>query len=153
MELLLKGRWIVAAVSLAVLTAAALSLAGCNHGVNEGTGGSSGEASSSLGEPVKGDLPTVCAALTADKLGQTVAVEGEIVQQCPASGCWFRVKDDAGEVFVDLAPAKLRLTKDRVGQHARVTGRVVKLGGQYRLEAQHVIFGTDANAPPSQETE
>ena len=67
-----------------------------------------------------------------------------------SSGCWFRMKDDVGEVFVDLAPAKLRLTEKREGQHAKVTGRVVKLGGQFRLEAQYVEFTpAEKNAPAS----
>lgn len=152
MRLLLRRRLIVAAVGLAVLAATALNLAGCNSGTNQGSGGSSAEAPSSLGEPVKGDVPTVCAGcLTEEKLGQTVAVEGEIVQQCPATGCWFQVKDDVGEAFVDLNPAKLRLQEKRVGQHAKVTGRVVKLGGQFRLEAQHVEFTPAKKGAPSNE--
>jgi hypothetical protein len=80
-----------------------------------------------------------------------VAVEGEIVQQCPATGCWFRVKDDVGDAFVDLNPAKLRLQEKRVGQHAKVTGRVVKLGGQFRLEAQHVEFTPEKKGTASRE--
>ncbi len=136
---------VLPALGVALLSAAVFCLAGWNRGADQGAGGSS--APSSLGEPVKGDVRVVCAGcLTEEMLGQTVAVEGEIIQQCPASGCWFRMKDDVGEVFVDLAPAKLRLTNDRVGQQARVTGRVVKTGGQFRLEAQHVAFGTGGNA-------
>jgi hypothetical protein len=78
--------------------------------------------------------------VTEERLGQTVAVEAEVVQQCPARGCWFRMKDDAGEVMVDLSPKKLELTGDRVGQRATVTGRVVKKGGRIWLEAEKVDF-------------
>ena len=38
------------------------------------------------------------------------------------------------------------MTDNLLGQHARVTGRVVKTGGQIRLEAEHVAIGTDENA-------
>lgn len=143
---------VLPALGVALLSAAVFCLAGCNRGADQGAGGSSAAAPSSLGEPVKGDVPTGCAGcLTEEKLGQTVAVEGEVVQQCPASGCWFRLKDDAGEAFVDLAPAKLRIQENRVGQHAKVTGRVVKQGGQFRLEAQHVEFTpAKKDEPPSE---
>lgn len=126
-------------LSVAILFATALFLAGCNR--DDGNAGANASAPATLGEPVEGEVPTVCAnCLTEEKLGETVAVEGEIIQQCPASGCWFRVKDDAGVAFVDLAPAKLRLTEKREGRHARVTGRVAKQGAQFRLEARHIQF-------------
>jgi len=141
--------WILPALGVALLSAAVFCFAGCNRGTDQGTNGPSSAVPSSLGEPVKGDVPLACSqCLSDDKVGQTVAIEGEIIQQCPASGCWFRMKDDTGEVFVDLAPAKLHLTEKREGQHAKVTGRVVKQGGQFRLEAQHVEFTTAKKGAP-----
>src|SRR6056297_2547364 len=41
-------------------------------------------------------------ALSDDMVGQTVTVTGKIVEQCPASGCWFRIETTAGATFVDL---------------------------------------------------
>jgi len=142
MRLVPARYWILAAIPVALFAALSLCFIGCDSAGRSPSGGSSAAAeSATLGEPVQEDVPLACSqCLSDDKVGQTVAIEGEIVQQCPASGCWFRMKDDAGEVFVDLAPAKLRLTEKREGQHAKVTGRVVKLGGQFRLEAQHVEF-------------
>ncbi|MBX9584544.1 MAG: DUF4920 domain-containing protein [Gemmataceae bacterium] len=78
--------------------------------------------------------------MTEDRLGQTVAVEAEVDQQCPARGCWLRLKDDAGDIMVDLAPGKLELTEDKVGQRAKVTGEVVKKGGRLWLKAETVEF-------------
>jgi len=144
--------WTLPVLCVALLSVTVFLLAGCNRDADQGAGGSSAATPSSLGEPVKGDVPTVCAGcLTEEKLGQTVAVEGEVIQQCPASGCWFRMKDDVGVVFVDLAPAKLRLTEKHEGQHAKVTGRVAKQGGQFRLEAQHVEFTPATKDAPSGE--
>lgn len=143
---------ILPAVGIAVLAAGALTLAGCNSQSGKDAGSPSAASTSSLGEPVKGDVPTICAGcLSEEKLGETVAIEGEVIQQCPASGCWFRMKDDVGETFVDLAPAKLHLTEKHEGQHAKVTGRVVKQGAQFRLEAQHVEFKSAKKDAPSSE--
>ena len=125
-----------------------LSLIGCGSK----SGSPSGRPATSLGQPVEEDVPHEQAgALTDESLGKTLAVEGEIVKQCPAAGCWFIVKDETGELFVDLNPAKLRLERKRVGQHATVTGRVTKQGGQFRLEARHVQFETGEAAPENRE--
>lgn len=133
---------LLAAVPVALFAAFSLCFIGCDSGARSTSGGSSAAAEpASIGEPVTGDVPPACSqCLSDEKVGQTVAIEGDIIQQCPASGCWFRMKDDMGEIFVDLAPAKLRLTENREGQHAKVTGRIVKLGSQFRLEAQYVEF-------------
>lgn len=126
----------LARTGVAVVLTASLGLMGCSS-----NGNSTADAAASLGMPLGVDVPKVRTdGLSEDKIGTSLAVDGEIVQQCPAAGCWFRMKDDAGEVFVDLAPAKLRLTDKRVGQQATVTGRLVKQGGQLRLEARHVDF-------------
>ncbi|MBI2826041.1 MAG: hypothetical protein HYX69_15255 [Planctomycetia bacterium] len=144
--------WALPALGVALLSAAIFSFVGCNRSADQDAGGLSAAAPSSLGKPVQGDVSTICAGCMSDeKLGETVAIEGEVVQQCPATGCWFRMKDDAGEVFVDLAPAKLRLTEAREGQHAKVSGRVMKQSGQFRLEAQHVEFGSAERGAPSSE--
>lgn len=142
MRLLLPRHWLLAAIGVAAMSTVSLTLIGCGSRGDSTTA----EAAASLGKPVDEDVPTVhMGELSEDRIGTSLAVEGEIVQQCPSTGCWFRIKDDAGEVFVDLAPAKLRLTDKRVGQQAKVTGRLVKQGGQLRLEARHVeLEGADA---------
>lgn len=140
---LISARYgLMAAMFVVSFAALNLCFIGCDSGGRAKFGGNAAAADpANIGETVDGDVPLVCSQCLADeKVGQTVAVEGEIVQQCPASGCWFRMKDDVGEVFVDLAPAKLRLLEKREGQHVKVTGRVVKVGGQFRLDAQYVEF-------------
>lgn len=126
-------------ILLAVLVlspAIALGVVGCGSSDR-----SSGSPASTLGEPPAGEVPTVTAgSLSDDIVGETVQIEGEVVKQCPAVGCWFIVKDQTGEVFVDLNPAELRLKAQREGQHAQVTGRVAKQAGQFRLEARSVRF-------------
>lgn len=134
-------------VSASLLVAAALAATGCNA---EPRDGAAAPTTPTATEPVPEKVPTVCTGcVTEERLGQTVAVEASVAQQCPARGCWFRMKDDAGEVMVDLAPKRLELSEDRVGQKAKVTGKVVKKGGKFWLEAQKVEFtpaGKDAPA-------
>ena len=80
------------------------------------------------------------AAINEQSIGQTVVLEGTVTRQCPSVGCWFMVKGDFGEVFVDLNPSGKRLKQKREGQRARVVGRVVKKGGQLQVEAQQIAF-------------
>ena len=69
---------------------------------------------------------------------QTVLVEGKIVIQC-SSGCWFKLKDDTGVVYVDLAPSNLVIPQKR-GAAARVYGEVVNKKGDIYLIGKKVEF-------------
>lgn len=82
------------------------------------------------------------ASLNEAMVGKTVAVRGEITQQCPSSGCWFQVKDGTGELFVDLNSTDVRIKERRVGQDAEVSGKLVKRGGELQLEAERVEFAS-----------
>ena len=104
-------------------------------------------------EPAAKKPPKVCAGCVGEKrLGQTVTVEAKVVQQCPARGCWFKAEDDEGSVMVDLSKHKLELEEDRVGQRAKVTGKVVKKGSKYWLEAKKVEFTAAGKETPAAET-
>lgn len=130
-------------LGIALITALGIGMSGC------GDQNSSPEPVSSMGQPPEENVPLQAVeSIDDDDVGKTLAVEGEIVKQCPAVGCWFVVKDESGEVFVDLNPAGLHLERKRVGQKAYVTGRVVKQGRQFRLEAQHVQFETKQETAP-----
>lgn len=137
------------AAVLAVFVVA--GLVGCNAEPGGGKGAtSSAPPPSTIGEPVPGDSDLVCTPCLKDEsnVGKTVTLEGEVIQQCPATGCWFRIKDGSGEAFIDLAPAKLTVQGERVGQHAKVTGKLVKKGAQVRVEAHHVEFSPAKKDPP-----
>jgi hypothetical protein len=69
---------------------------------------------------------------------QTILVEGKIVTQC-SSGCWFNLKDDAGVIYVDLAPSNLVIPQKR-GATARVYGEVVNKKGDIYLIGKKVEF-------------
>ncbi|MBX9625539.1 MAG: hypothetical protein K2X82_17160 [Gemmataceae bacterium] len=139
--------------AVALVVFAAMGLVGCNAEPGGGKGANSSAPPSTIGEPVPGEPDLVCTQCLKDEgnVGKTVTIEGEVIQQCPASGCWFRIKDASGEAFIDLAPAKLTAQGERVGQHAKVTGTLVKKGGQVRIEAQHVEFSPAKQDPPPAE--
>jgi uncharacterized protein YdeI (BOF family) len=42
-------------------------------------------------------------------LGQKVTLEGKIVSQCQSNGCWFFLKDDTGQIYIDMATNKFSL--------------------------------------------
>ena len=130
-----RNMWTVAT---GLLLAAVVAATGCTAEPRE-SGAPPNDRSAE--EPAPAKVPTVCTGcITEERLGQTVAVEAAVAQQCPARGCWFRMKDDSGEVMVDLAPQRLELSENRVGQKATVTGTVVKKGGKFWLEAKKVEF-------------
>lgn len=128
------------ALGAGFVIAAALVAAGCDPGARTGANPTAATGRAAPGEPDK-KVPTGgTEAVTEDRVGQTVAVEAKVDQQCPARGCWLRLKDATGDVMVDLAPGKLELAEDKVGQRARVTGEVVKKGGRLWLKAEKVEF-------------
>jgi len=59
-------------------------------------------------------------------LGKVVTVEGEMTKECPASGCWWYVKDDSGEIRADSFGSNFALPLNKEGKHIRTTGKVVK---------------------------
>ena len=54
--------------------------------------------------------------------GQTVTVEGKIVQECP-TGCWFDIKGDAGMIHVDIQPSGFAIPQ-KVGKAVVVEGQI-----------------------------
>lgn len=87
------------------------------------------------------DIPSVSAgSLEESMVGNTVHLTGEVVEQCPASGCWMKMKGGNGETFVDLLPSPVRLSENRVGQEVEITGEVVRRGSDLAIEAQEVEF-------------
>lgn len=145
-------RTALGALGAGLVITAAIAATGCEPGARSGGGGPATVSTGREGTAAqpKGEIPTVCTGcVTEERFGQKVRVEAGVVQQCPARGCWLKLKDDAGEVMVDLAPAKLELSEERVGQQATVTGKVVKKGGRVWLEAEKIEFGPAEKKDPT----
>jgi hypothetical protein len=95
------------------------------------------------GQPMTGELPriTVMSALTDHSLvNQGVIIEGIILTQCQASGCWFFLKDETGRILIDLAPSNFTITANRVGKKAMVKGIVSEAEGQIKIIGKEVTI-------------
>lgn len=97
------------------------------------------------------DADTLAGGLSEEMAGAEVSVVGEVVQQCPASGCWFMVESESGDTFINLIPSGIRLSKDHVGQRARIRGNVIKRGSALAVEATDVEFAPSGTDSPDDE--
>lgn len=70
-------------------------------------------------------------------IGKTVTLEGSIASQCGSNGCWFVLRDDTGQIFVNLAPGNLAIPP-RMNKLAKVTGTVYPAQGELQVIAQGV---------------
>lgn len=41
--------------------------------------------------------------LQPDLMGKKITLEGRIASQCTSNGCWFYLKDETGQVYIDLS--------------------------------------------------
>jgi len=130
--------WAATAALLPAGLPAAVFLSGCDS--NTRTEDTTGDTPDETGA-ARADIPSVPAgSLEESMLGNTVHLTGEVVEQCPASGCWMKMKSGNRETFVDLLLSPVRLSEDRVGRQAQITGEVVRRGSDLAIEAQQVEF-------------
>ncbi|MBM4036067.1 MAG: hypothetical protein FJ291_30405 [Planctomycetes bacterium] len=75
-----------------------------------------------------------------EHLGRDVAVEGTIVRQCPATGCWLFLKDVSGkDIRVEMNTIAPKFPQ-RGGRRAIVEGRLAKNGDSYEIDGKAVEF-------------
>jgi uncharacterized protein YdeI (BOF family) len=95
------------------------------------------------GQPMKGNLPrlTVITAMTDPAyLNKGIILEGTILSQCQASGCWFFLEDHTGRILVDLAPNNFTLTMNKVSRKVTVKGTLAKAESQIKLIGKEVTI-------------
>ena len=78
-------------------------------------------------------VPVAIRTLLASKPIGSVVLRGTLVEKCPVSGCWFRLKDDTGVVKVDLKSAGVTSTDIPVGTRLSVAGTRQVEGGETSL--------------------
>lgn len=78
---------------------------------------------------VKKSVPVAkLAAAPAKFEGKTVRIEGTVAEVCQGRGCWVRVKDDKGQLFLAKSlDESVLLPKDCAGQYVVVQGVVTAL--------------------------
>lgn len=76
----------------------------------------------------------------AEHLEDDFTIEGTIVRQCPATGCWLYLKDASGkEVRVEMSNLAPTFPQ-RGGRKAIVEGRLRKKGDSYEVDTKAVEF-------------
>jgi len=95
------------------------------------------------GQPFEGAPKASIKELTekpVDFLDKDITVEGKVVRQCPASGCWLFVKDESGrEIRVEMSSVTPTLPQ-RKGKTAVVEGRLNKAGESYEIDGKGIEF-------------
>ncbi len=82
------------------------------------------------GSPAGADQAVVkIGDLSVDQVGQTVAIEGTIKQECPHSGCWAVIEDGSGQIRIDTQKGGFALPLHQEGSHVRVVGELEKIEG------------------------
>jgi hypothetical protein len=80
------------------------------------------------------------AQLLAKPVPGNVRVDGQIVRQCPVSGCWFYLDDGKGrQIKIDLGKTLPQLPQ-KIGRRAKAEGRVVLMGNEPVLIGSSVEF-------------
>ena len=86
-----------------------------------------------LGSLSSSAAPVAIRELLSSKPTGSVVLRGTLVEKCPVSGCWFRLKDDTGVVKVDLKSAGVTSTDIPVGARLSVAGTRQVEGGETSL--------------------
>ena len=85
-------------------------------------------------------LKTIGYVLETDNInGEILALKGLMSSQCQGDACWFVLKDNTGEVLVDLKPYDFRTPIGLVGKNVKLNGRVNTEGGKTQVDAISVI--------------
>lgn len=70
-------------------------------------------------------------------VGQRVAIEGKIVEECPHSGCWAVIEDGTGRIRIDTNKGGFALPLRREGSTIRIVGEIEQTdGGSLLLSAE-----------------
>ena len=90
-----------------------------------------------------GVAPPATAAITPVRAlkpsGVPVTVKGTMVEKCPISGCWFKLRDGSGEITVDTNAAGFVVAEVPVNTTVTVRGTLPE-GPDPRLAASGVSY-------------
>jgi len=79
-----------------------------------------------------------------------VTLEGVVVDQCPARGCWLRMRGTEGGTWVDLGVHGIEARRTLAGRRVRATGTFETRGGRTWLVAHRLELLPDgASFPPN----
>lgn len=101
--------------------------------------GCSGSGGHVLGVAPTGEPKSIADAQSAAK-GTPIVLKGEMVEKCPAAGCWFILRDQKGTMKIDLAAAKFVVVDVPLHSTMTVTGKVAGSGDGRFLDASGLQY-------------
>ncbi|MBC8384445.1 MAG: DUF4920 domain-containing protein, partial [Candidatus Cloacimonetes bacterium] len=92
------------------------------------------------GEALQGNLPEATVKQILENPenyeNKTITLKGEIKEVCPA-GCWFFVKDEHGELYVNIGPAGFAIP-NKAGHEVTIEGEIINHKGTMMLMGKGV---------------
>ena len=80
----------------------------------------------------------------ADYDGESVKIKGKITEVCQDMGCWFKVKDGTGIMYVDLEMGRnFTIPKNSGKQPVVVEGKFVNDNGFLKIKGSGLKIGED----------
>ncbi len=92
-----------------------------------------------LGKAPSGEVRTILAVRAGDTPPQ-VTLSGTMVEKCPVAGCWFRLRDQTGEIKVDTKAAGFVVTAVPLETRMTIAGKISDSGDEVLIEATGVRY-------------
>ena len=85
-------------------------------------------------------LPSAISVARKASKGTALVLTGEMVEKCPAAGCWFDLKDQTGVIRVDTKNAGFVVVDVPLHSRVTVSGQVRISGDDRILDASGVQY-------------
>ena len=92
-----------------------------------------------LGKAPEGEERTILAVRAGDTPPQ-VTLAGMMIEKCPVSGCWFRLRDNSGTIKVDTKSAGFAVVNVPLETKLTVSGKIVAEGNEIAIEATGIRY-------------
>ena len=85
-------------------------------------------------------------AATADYVGKTIKVEGNVAKVCQSMGCWLSFEDGEHTLTVNMKDHAFSVDKKGAGSWCEAEGTIEKIGEEYAMTA-HAVRMKPADKP------
>lgn len=94
-----------------------------------------------LGKPdADAKAASVGSLMTASVPSSPVLVRGTLVEKCPVTGCWFKLRDKSGTIKIDLRASGATAAEIGLGAEVTVTGKPTRAADEAVVEASGVTY-------------
>lgn len=92
-----------------------------------------------LGEKPQGTVSSVLSVRSGDAPTK-LTLQGKMVEKCPVAGCWFKLRDDSGEIKVDTKAAGFVVTDIPLNTLVTVGGAIQHVGDEPQIAASGLKY-------------